>query len=233
MDCGATVNVLPIKFITDEVVTPTDRILQMWNKSEVKPLGTTRMTIRNPKNTKKYLVEFLVVNEDLTPLLGAKVTQCMGLIEVHSENFEQIAAATTHVGTPKAKLLIEEFKDVFEGDVGMLEGTQRLEVDPSILPVISPSKHIPFAIKPKLASALDRLVSLDILAPVEEPTDWVSNLVIANKPSGDLQICLDLKQLNLASIPFASHGRCLAFFSQGQSIHKSGCSQWLLAHFVR
>lgn len=33
MDCGATINVLPIEFITDEVVTPTDRILQMWNKS--------------------------------------------------------------------------------------------------------------------------------------------------------------------------------------------------------
>ena len=102
VDCGATINVLPIKFITDEVVTPTDRILQMWNKSELKPLGTTRLTIRNPKNRKKYSVEFLVVNEDLTPLLGAKVIQRMGLIEVQNENFEQIATATTNVGTPTA-----------------------------------------------------------------------------------------------------------------------------------
>ena len=64
--------------------------------------------------------------------------------------------------------------------------------------MISPSRRIPFSIKPKLESELDRLVSLDVLAPVEEPTDWVSNLVIATKPSGDLRICLDLKQLNLA-----------------------------------
>ena len=64
------------------------------------------------------MVESLVVNEDLTPLPGAKVIQRMGLIEFHSENLKQIAAATTHVGTPTAQQLIEEFKDVFEGDVG-------------------------------------------------------------------------------------------------------------------
>ena len=64
--------------------------------------------------------------------------------------------------------------------------------------MISPSRRVPFTIKPKLESELDRLVSLDVLAPVEEPTDWVSNLVITTKPSGDLRICLDPKQLNLA-----------------------------------
>ena len=34
--------------------------------------------------------------------------------------------------------------------------------------------------------------------PVDEPTDWVSNLVTATKESGDLRLCLDPKQLNKA-----------------------------------
>ena len=40
-------------------------------------------------------MEFLVVNEDLTPLLEAEVIQQMGLIKVHTDNFEQVAAAST------------------------------------------------------------------------------------------------------------------------------------------
>ena len=46
----------------------------MWNKSELKPEGVTRVMIPNPRNDKKYSVEFVVVKEELTPLLGAKAT---------------------------------------------------------------------------------------------------------------------------------------------------------------
>lgn len=144
VDCGATVNVLPPKFITDEEIVPTNHVLQMWNKTELKPLGVTCLTNRNPRNKKKYSVEFLVVNEDLTPLLGAKVIQHMELIKVHTE---QVAAASTSTvnKTPAASAiqLIEEFNDVIEGDVGTLEGTQHLEVDPNVQLVVSPSRRVP------------------------------------------------------------------------------------------
>ena len=37
-----------------------------------------------------------------------------------------------------------------------------------------------------------------MIAPMNAPTDWVSNVVIATKPSGDLRICVDPKELNKA-----------------------------------
>ena len=80
VDCGATVNVLPIKYLTGEKIIPTDRTLQMWNKTELKPKGTCRLTIRNPKNDKKYSMEFMAVQENLTPLLGARAIQRMGIV---------------------------------------------------------------------------------------------------------------------------------------------------------
>ena len=46
---------------------------------------------------------------------------------------------------------------------------------------------------------LERLTDIGVLMPVDEPTDWVSHLVIATKESGDLRLCLDPKQLNKAS----------------------------------
>lgn len=57
---------------------------------------------------------------------------------------------------------------------------------------------MPFAIKPKLKAELERLTDIGVLIPVDEPTDWVSNLVVATKESGDLRLRLDLQQLNKA-----------------------------------
>lgn len=143
IDCGATVNVLPSKYVNKEDIQPTKCVLQMWNKTELKPEGICRVTIRNPKTRKKYSVEFIVVKENLTPLLGAKVIQQMELIEVHEENFEKVAAVTTTAATSKkaqtAQEIIEQDSDVFEGDLGTLEGLQQLDVDPSVPSNIAPS----------------------------------------------------------------------------------------------
>ena len=152
LDCGATVNVLPIKYVNKEDVQPTKRVLQMWNKTELKPEGTCRVTLRNPKNRRKYSVKFIAVKDNLTPLLGAKVIQQMGLIEVHEENFERVAATKTESQkTLTAHEIIEEYNDVFEGELpGTLEGKQHFDVDPAVPPTIAPSRCVPFAIKPKL-----------------------------------------------------------------------------------
>ena len=87
IDCGATVIVLPAKYVNKEDIQPTKRVLKMWNKTELNPEGTCSVTIRNPRNQRKYSVKFIVVEEDVIPLLRAKVIQQMALIEVHEDNF--------------------------------------------------------------------------------------------------------------------------------------------------
>ena len=154
---------------------------------------------RDHTQSKKSDKILIVVNENLTPLLGAALIQQMGLIEVHEENFEKVAAA--RIASTKqqtAQEIIEKYRDVFEGDLGTLEGLQHLDVDPSVPPTIEPSRRVPFAIKPMLKAELDRLTDIGILMAVDEPTDWVNNLIVATKESGDLRLCLDPQQLNKA-----------------------------------
>lgn len=126
----------------------------------------------------------------------------MKLIEVNEGNFEKVATATATSATSKktqtVQKIIEEYTDAFEGDLGTLEGLRKLNVDPSGPPSIAPSRRVPFAIKPKLKVELERLTYIGVLMPVDERTDWVSNLVIATKESGDLRLCLDPQQLNKA-----------------------------------
>ena len=45
---------------------------------------------------------------------------------------------------------------------------------------------------------LDKLKDQNIIADFDKPTEWVSNLVIVEKKSGALRLCLDLQPLNAA-----------------------------------
>jgi len=71
IDCGASINIITEALIGNSVITPTSKRPVMWNKTEITPMGATRLVLRKPKNRKKYSVEFVVVKENLTPLIGA------------------------------------------------------------------------------------------------------------------------------------------------------------------
>ena len=42
------------------------------------------------------------------------------------------------------------------------------------------------------------MVNLDIIEPIEKPTDWVNGFAIVEKSNGKLRICLDTQHLNNA-----------------------------------
>lgn len=63
-------------------------------------------------------------------------------------------------------------------------------------PVSSGCRRVPEALKARLKDAFFDLENRGIISKIEEPTDWVNNIVIVEKPSGALRICLDPTQLN-------------------------------------
>lgn len=67
VDSSASVNVIPVKFVTDKKFELTTKTLQMWNDTTLKLLGSCRLILHNPRNKKKFSVEFLVVDKQLTP----------------------------------------------------------------------------------------------------------------------------------------------------------------------
>ena len=50
----------------------------------------------------------------------------------------------------------------------------------------------------KLRAEFERMKKVDVIDKVDEPTDWVSSLVIVEKPNGQLRLCLDPRDLNKA-----------------------------------
>ena len=157
IDCGASINIIPAKHAGHEIKWTT-KTLQMWNGSQVKPIGTARIILCNPKTRKKYSVEFVVVESDLTPLIGTRAAQEMELITVNDENFIMTSPPPRRnelqVRQITAEELIKQCSDVFDRPLGTLPGEVHLEVDNSVKPVITPTRRVPKALKDKLKEEL-------------------------------------------------------------------------------
>lgn len=93
------------------------------------------------------------------------------------------------------KDLLKRYKSCFQG-VGLFPGEYHIHLREGAIPVIHPPRRVPEALKDKVRKELDRMIDLDILEKVDIPTDWVNIIVYVTKPSGELRMCLDPKDLN-------------------------------------
>ena len=92
---------------------------------------------------------------------------------------------------------LQKYTNCF-GKVGCLREKHQIVVDRDVSRVINPHRRIPASLKMKLNKELDRMVKMEIITPIKEPTNWISSLVIVEKPNGHFPICLDPRQFNQA-----------------------------------
>ena len=59
-----------------------------------------------------------------------------------------------------------------------LPGVAHFEIDSCVTPVVAATRRVPVALREPLKSELNKLQTMNVIAQVEEPTDWVSNVVV-------------------------------------------------------
>ena len=150
----------------------------MYNKTGEKPIGKKRVRVVNPRNGRKYSVEFVVVKGKGKPLLGFRASKQMQLISVVRQNIRAIQSEEPSQSSSPltTESILKEYADVFRGE-GKLEGDLHLEIDPKVPPVQLPTRKVPIAIKDKLKEELDRLEGLNIITPVNVPTPGYRQLL--------------------------------------------------------
>ena len=95
--------------------------------------------------------------------------------------------------------LISRYPEVFADTVGTLAGEAHLSVDFSISPVILPARSLPISLRPKVKAELKRLLKLGVISQVDEPTSWVSQMVVVEKKKSDqVRPCIYPRPLNKA-----------------------------------
>ena len=208
VDTGATCNVIRSGELRgtkyENNVTATNQVLKMYNSSPLKPAGKCRVQLTNPRNSQKYKVDFVVVEDKDANinLLGSRAAQQMNLIRVNHENMLPGENEVHVVQTPSEIGLSEEeirtkYADVFQG-LGELGEPLHLEVDEMITPVQIPPRRIPEALKVPLKDHLAELEQQGVIEKVTQATEWVSAIVVNKKSNGKIRLCLDPQPLNKA-----------------------------------
>ena len=99
------------------------------------------------------------------------------------------------MGKLSKEYVLGHYKDVFKAGKGKpLSVPMHIEMDPNIRSVHAPRHRIPVARVQRVNGALERLCEDGVIAPVTQPTDWLSNMLIKEKPNGKLRICIDPSQ---------------------------------------
>ena len=169
--------------------------LTMYNGTVMHRVGKCKLTCT--RGNSKHLLEFQVVDFEVKPILSAETCQKLKFLQVlanDKNDKDEIAQGKMSVNTTPD--IFQEYADAFEG-IGCLDESYRIEIDPSVKPVIHPPCRVPVTLNDPLKKELDRMLEEGILTSVNEPTEWVSGMVTVVKPN-KLRICIDLKDLNRA-----------------------------------
>jgi hypothetical protein len=99
------------------------------------------------------------------------------------------------LGELTKEFVLEHYDKVFQPGRGNLLGAlMHIEMDPDIRPVHAPRRCIPIAKIQRVNEALEKLCEERVIVPVTQPTNWLLNMLIKEKPNGKLRICIDPSQ---------------------------------------
>ena len=187
LDTGAEVSVLPLHLYNKLHVKPalksTTMKLSAYGGTPIKPNGTCKLTCSS--NSKECDITFYVAPVNAQAILG--LNDCVQLDLV-----KRVSALHPELLTKDA--IRNNYPNCFKG-LGNL-GTYHITMVYNCTPVVNPPRRVPHSLKQRLHHALDKNVKSGVLVKIDQPTDWVNNLVIVEKKNGSLRLCLDPRDLN-------------------------------------
>lgn len=202
-DTGAEINVLPVGLIPDLNLQSTSVKLRSWGNFDINVLGCCVLPIvyKNLTFSETFYVVDLPNNKNTMPLLCFSLCQKMGLLNelavpLPTSIDQKVQNVLTTSLDPKIQNVIEEYKNTFTqlGDVKSSEYTIELVEDS--VPFAFPARRLPPTLMKPVKCELDKLVSNDIIEPVQESSDWCAPMTVAFKKNGDIRLCIDCRYLN-------------------------------------
>ena len=136
-------------------------------------------------------VEFVVIEKERHALFGRETAISLGVLKLG-------AHVNSLDGAKGEASIFEKFPGCCEL-IGKLKDFQvKVPTDPEIPPIAQPIRRVPYHLRDKLSTKLDEHVELDIIEKMSGPSSWVSPVVVLPKPSGDISLCVDMRQANVA-----------------------------------
>ncbi|KAJ0179821.1 hypothetical protein K1T71_004412 [Dendrolimus kikuchii] len=193
LDTGADTNLLNLKTFHKlgfplDTITKSIHKLSSYSGEIIPTVGQCTLLVNN--DSRNYNIDFHIVDLNTPNVLGRDSCKELNLIKrLYKVNF---------VPTHTCKEILDSYNDLFIG-LGCLKDFRcELKLKPDCKPSIDACRRIPFQLKNRLKKELDYLEKDGIICHVEEPTEWVSSLVLTTKKDGSLRLCIDPRKLNQA-----------------------------------
>lgn len=207
LDSGAEANVLTKKDYDSVIpkrlrqskLIPTKAKLTAYGGHDIPILGKCFLKCRH--KGKCHVIEFHIVNGSKS-ILGCRDCKNMNLVQFN--NLDHLENQQTNKEQRNSSVLgltndeiFSKYATCFEG-LGKITEPYHIKIDPSAIPVIHPPRKIPAALRDRVQTQLANMENLGVIKKVNEPTRWVNSMVVSEKRSGELRICIDPRELNKA-----------------------------------
>ena len=120
-------------------------------------------------------------------------------LDLHLLSYEEESVCLAEAQQKVSKeQVLQEDGDLFSG-LGCLPWQYHIELDAERARVQNRPSRVPYKMRKVVEEKLASMEKAGIIAKVETPTDWISNMTAVWKPGkADVRICLDPKDLNNA-----------------------------------
>ena len=194
VDTGAQCNVIPLALYRQATNDHKLRKAKL-GKSQITAYGGTTLPVTGQvlmeveRGNRQYTLECKLVNcTNIRPLLGRKACLDMEIVAY----LDNDALCKPHVGQATVftleptnamsqQQLIKKYPTVFKEGVGKVAGDYHIRLDSSVQPVQHAPRRVPVALRQRLKETLNSMVRANIIAPVTEPTSWISSMVAVPK----------------------------------------------------
>ncbi|XP_067945234.1 uncharacterized protein [Watersipora subatra] len=212
VDTGAEVSVMTKRVFLSlgfDKVRKSQASLSGFVGHRMNVIGRRRLTIVLHDGRKVSTMFYINDGEsDMVTLIGMPAIRERGLISEISE-----------VKMPNSKSSLEvvaELSKVFQG-LGKLKQEVNLELKISAVARAAAPRKVLRGVRDKLKKELTKLETQRVIARDTESSQWLNPIVIVNKPSRDIRICLDPQYSNTQLV--RSH--CHELSAEGLHISKS------------
>ena len=197
-DSGATVNILSEHDFNSLNPKPqlSDTKTKVYPYMSKNPLNLKGKFHANVKSGLGSAYEvFYVAKGSASSILSWSTSQKLNLIKVVKVIDQPDVSLSSNI--PE---VLKQYPSLMNR-MGEYKGTSvRIHVDKSVKPIASPHRRIPFHVRKQVERKLEQLESEGIIERAEDPTPWVSSIIVVSKPHkpNEIRICVDMRALNKA-----------------------------------
>ena len=180
-----TIHVTDLNKLAPVQVDPSPVRLLYYSKTVIPTTGQATLQCNRHGQSYDIVVQIISAQHYFAPLLGLADSTRMGIINYDVDTANQLESTQTSP-LPPGELSLDYIKlanpELFEG-LGKMSEPFSITLNPDVKPIQAPPHRYAAPKLPIIKEALDKLIQTGQLVRANEPTPWISNMVVRERPA--------------------------------------------------